>query len=163
MREYVGLKPTTPQNEAGCRTEPPVSEPMEAKQRSACTATAEPPEEPAWYTAFLVNWLPLLLLLGVWIFVMRQMQGGGAGKAMSFGRSRARMLNEDSARVTFDDVAGVDEAKEELTEIVDFLKDLACHGAGVRQFDAHADLLAALPGEYECAAHFISRHICARR
>ena len=84
---------------------------------------AEPPEEPAWYTAFLVNWLPLLLLLGVWIFVMRQMQGGGAGKAMSFGRSRARMLNEDSARVTFDDVAGVDEAKEELSEVVEFLSN----------------------------------------
>ena len=84
---------------------------------------AEPPEEPAWYTAFLMNWLPLLLLLGVWIFVMRQMQGGGAGKAMNFGRSRARMLNEDSARVTFDDVAGVDEAKEELSEVVEFLSN----------------------------------------
>ena len=84
---------------------------------------AEPPEEPAWYTAFLMNWLPLLLLLGVWIFVMRQMQGGGAGKAMNFGRSRARMLNEDGARVTFDDVAGVDEAKEELSEVVEFLSN----------------------------------------
>ncbi len=84
---------------------------------------AEQPEEPAWYAALLVNWLPLLLLLGVWIVAMRQMQGGGAGKAMSFGRSRARMLNEDSVRVTFDDVAGVDEAKDELSEVVEFLSN----------------------------------------
>ena len=55
---------------------------------------AEPPEEPSWYMSLLLNWLPLLLLIGVWIFVIRQMQGGGPGKAMSFGRSRARMLNE---------------------------------------------------------------------
>ena len=82
---------------------------------------AEPPEEPSWYMSLLVNWLPLLLLIGVWIFVIRQMQSGGAGKAMSFGRSRARMLNEESVRVTFDDVAGVDEAKDELSEVVEFL------------------------------------------
>ena len=84
---------------------------------------AEPPEEPSWYMSLLLNWLPLLLLIGVWIFVIRQMQGGGAGKAMSFGRSRARMLNEESVRVTFDDVAGVDEAKEELSEVVEFLSN----------------------------------------
>ena len=84
---------------------------------------AEPPEEPSWYMSLLVNWLPLLLLIGVWIFVIRQMQSGGAGKAMSFGRSRARMLNEESVRVTFDDVAGVDEAKDELSEVVEFLSN----------------------------------------
>jgi len=71
---------------------------------------------------FLLNSLPILLLIGVWIFFMRQMQGGARG-AMGFGKSKARLLTENKNRVTFDDVAGVDEAKEELTEIVDFLKD----------------------------------------
>ena len=70
----------------------------------------------------LVSWFPMLLLIGVWIFFMRQMQGG-AGRAMSFGRSRARMLNQEQGKVTFDDVAGVDEAKEELSEVVDFLSN----------------------------------------
>ncbi|MDD3837899.1 MAG: ATP-dependent zinc metalloprotease FtsH [Phenylobacterium sp.] len=72
--------------------------------------------------AFFLNSLPILLLIGVWIFFMRQMQGGARG-AMGFGKSKARLLTENKNRVTFDDVAGVDEAKEELTEIVDFLKD----------------------------------------
>jgi cell division protease FtsH len=71
---------------------------------------------------FLLNSLPILLLIGVWIFFMRQMQGGARG-AMGFGKSKARLLTENKNRVTFEDVAGVDEAKEELTEIVDFLKD----------------------------------------
>ena len=70
----------------------------------------------------LINWFPMLLLVGVWIFIMRQMQAGG-GKAMGFGKSRAKMLTERHGRVTFDDVAGVDEAKEDLVEIVDFLRD----------------------------------------
>lgn len=80
----------------------------------------EPPEDQPWYMTLLVSWFPMLLLIGVWIFFMRQMQGGG-GKAMSFGRSRARLLNQESGRVTFEDVAGVDEAKEELSEVVEFL------------------------------------------
>lgn len=83
---------------------------------------AEPPEESPWYMTLLVSWFPMLLLIGVWIFFMRQMQSGG-GKAMSFGRSKARMLNQDSTRVTFADVAGVDEAKEELSEVVEFLSN----------------------------------------
>lgn len=83
---------------------------------------AEPPEEQPWYMTLLVSWFPMLLLVGVWIFFMRQMQSGG-GKAMSFGRSRARLLNQDSARVTFADVAGVDEAKDELSEVVEFLSN----------------------------------------
>ena len=70
----------------------------------------------------LIQLLPILLIAGVWIFFMRQMQGGARG-AMGFGKSKARLLTENKNRVTFDDVAGVDEAKEELSEIVDFLKD----------------------------------------
>jgi cell division protease FtsH len=72
--------------------------------------------------SILINWFPMLLLLGVWIFFIRQMQSGG-GKAMGFGKSKAKMLTERSGRVTFEDVAGVDEAKEDLVEIVDFLRD----------------------------------------
>ncbi|GAB7023051.1 ATP-dependent zinc metalloprotease FtsH [Salidesulfovibrio brasiliensis] len=86
---------------------------------------AEPPDDGPWYMTLLVSWFPMLLLIGVWIFFMRQMQGGGGGGrgAMSFGRSRAKLINEESARVTFEDVAGVDEAKEELSEVVDFLRE----------------------------------------
>ena len=83
---------------------------------------AEPDEESPWYMTLLVSWFPMLLLLGVWIFFMRQMQNGG-GRAMNFGRSRARMITQESTRVTFEDVAGVDEAKEELAEVVQFLSD----------------------------------------
>ncbi len=85
---------------------------------------ADPPEEQAWYVSALISWFPMLLLIGVWIFFMRQMQSG-TGRAMSFGRSRARLLNQDgdSNRVTFQDVAGVDEAKEELSEVVEFLSN----------------------------------------
>ncbi|MBQ7606550.1 MAG: ATP-dependent zinc metalloprotease FtsH [Desulfovibrionaceae bacterium] len=85
---------------------------------------ADPPEEQSWYVSALISWFPMLLLIGVWIFFMRQMQTG-TGKAMSFGRSRARLLNQegDSNKVTFQDVAGVDEAKEELSEVVEFLSN----------------------------------------
>ncbi len=83
---------------------------------------AKPEDESPWYLVLLVSWLPVLLLIGVWIFFMRQMQVGG-GKAMSFGKSRAKLLTENQHRVTFSDVAGVDEAKDDLQEIIAFLKD----------------------------------------
>jgi len=83
--------------------------------------TAKPTEANPWYNVVL-SWLPMLLFIGVWIFFMRQMQGGGA-KALSFGKSRARLLSDKQNKVTFADVAGVDEAKEELQEIIEFLKD----------------------------------------
>jgi cell division protease FtsH len=83
---------------------------------------AKPEEGDPWYIIMLVQWFPMLLLIGVWIFFMRQMQIGG-GKAMSFGKSRAKLLAENQHRVTFGDVAGVEEAKEELQEIIAFLKD----------------------------------------
>ncbi|QJR16099.1 ATP-dependent zinc metalloprotease FtsH [Usitatibacter palustris] len=80
-------------------------------------------EEPSLLMNIFVSWFPMLLLIGVWIFFMRQMQGGGRGGAFSFGKSRARMLDENQNQVTFADVAGVDEAKEEVGELVDFLRD----------------------------------------
>ncbi len=84
---------------------------------------AKPEEEPSVLMNIFVSWFPMLLLIGVWIFFMRQMQGGGKGGAFSFGKSRARMLDENKERVTFADVAGCDEAKEEVSELVDFLRD----------------------------------------
>ncbi|MBU1170855.1 MAG: ATP-dependent zinc metalloprotease FtsH [Proteobacteria bacterium] len=83
---------------------------------------AKPPSESPWFE-IIVSWLPMIILIGVWIFFMRQMQSGGGGKAMSFGKSRARLLSDDKGRVTFEDVAGVEEAKEELAEIVEFLRE----------------------------------------
>jgi cell division protease FtsH len=84
--------------------------------------TAKPPEESPWYMTLLINFFPILLIIGLWIFMMRQMQSGG-GKAMAFGKSKARLITDKSRKVTFADVAGIDEAKAELEEIIDFLKD----------------------------------------
>jgi cell division protease FtsH len=85
---------------------------------------AKPPEEQSLLLTIFINWFPLLLLIGVWIFFMRQMQGGVGGRgAMSFGKSRARMLTEEQNKITFADVAGVEEAKEEVGELVEFLRD----------------------------------------
>ena len=84
---------------------------------------AKPEEEQSFLTSIFVSWFPMLLLIGVWIFFMRQMQGGGKGGAFSFGKSRARMMDESSNTITFADVAGCDEAKEEVFEMVDFLRD----------------------------------------
>ncbi len=83
---------------------------------------AQPAAGTPWYVTILISWFPILILIGVWIFFMRQMQSGG-GKAMSFGKSRARLMSDQQAKVTFEDVAGIDEAKEELEEVVEFLRD----------------------------------------
>ncbi len=84
--------------------------------------TAKPDDTSPWYMTILVSWFPMILLIGVWIFFMRQMQAGG-GKALSFGKSRARLATNEKNKVTFDDVAGIEEAKEELQEIIEFLRD----------------------------------------
>ncbi|AJR09829.1 putative cell division protein FtsH [Photobacterium gaetbulicola Gung47] len=82
-----------------------------------------PPEEPSLLASIFISWFPMLLLIGVWIFFMRQMQGGGGKGAMSFGKSKARMMSEDQIKTTFNDVAGCDEAKEDVKELVDYLRD----------------------------------------
>src|SRR3989442_556602 len=86
---------------------------------------AKPEDEPSLLMNIFVSWFPMLLLIGVWIFFMRQMQGGGRGGAFSFGKSRARMIDESNNTITFADVAGCEEAKEEVAELVDFLRDPA--------------------------------------
>ena len=87
----------------------------------------EPPVQPSLFLQILIQWFPMLLLIGVWLFFMRQMQGGGAGGkgAMSFGKSKAKMMTEDQNKVTFADVAGIEEAKEEVEELVEFLREPA--------------------------------------
>lgn len=92
--------------------------------RHGVAITAKEEEGPSLLLSILINWFPLLLIFGLWIYFMRQMQGGGGGRgAMSFGKSKARMLNEEQNKITFEDVAGVEEAKEEVGELVEFLRD----------------------------------------
>ncbi|MFH7326167.1 ATP-dependent zinc metalloprotease FtsH [Desulfurivibrio sp. C05AmB] len=91
-------------------------------RRQGVNIKVKEPDQSPWYFTILISWFPMLLLIAVWIFFMRQMQMGG-GKAMSFGKSRARLLDHETSKITFSDVAGIDEAKEELAEIIDFLKD----------------------------------------
>ncbi|HLS43207.1 MAG TPA: ATP-dependent zinc metalloprotease FtsH [Paenalcaligenes sp.] len=91
--------------------------------KSGVEVSGKAREEPSFLASIFVSWFPMLLLIGVWIFFMRQMQGGGKGGAFSFGKSRARMLDENTNPVTFADVAGCDEAKEDVQELVDFLRD----------------------------------------
>ncbi|CAN1533605.1 HflB ATP-dependent Zn proteases [Rhabdaerophilaceae bacterium] len=92
------------------------------REKGVTTTIRSPNADSPWYMSFLLNWLPIIAFIGVWIFMSRQMQNG-AGRAMGFGKSRARLLTEAHGRVTFEDVAGIDEAKEDLQEIVEFLRD----------------------------------------
>lgn len=91
-------------------------------RKAGVNIQAKQKEDTPWYVTILVSWFPMLLLIGVWIFFMRQMQMGG-GKAMSFGKSKARLMNQEESKITFADVAGIEEAKEELSEIIEFLKE----------------------------------------
>jgi len=91
-------------------------------RKAGVRVTVNPAEQTAWYVSVLVSWLPMILLIAIWIFFMRQMQNGGS-RAMSFGKSKAKMQADGASKVTFKDVAGVDEAKEDLQEIIEFLRE----------------------------------------
>ena len=91
--------------------------------KNGVSIEAKPEEEQSFLMSIFVSWFPMILLIGVWVFFMRQMQGGGKGGAFSFGKSKAKLLDESKERLTFADVAGCDEAKEEVSELVDFLRD----------------------------------------
>ncbi|HEX9884413.1 MAG TPA: ATP-dependent zinc metalloprotease FtsH [Desulfobaccales bacterium] len=101
---------------------PPDQDLVRLLQSKKVEITAKPRDDSPWYTTLLISWLPMLVLVGIWIFFMRQMQAGG-GKAMSFGKSRARLMTENTVKITFNDVAGIEEAKDEVAEIIEFLKD----------------------------------------
>ncbi|NOQ45410.1 MAG: AAA family ATPase, partial [Desulfobulbaceae bacterium] len=102
---------------------PDDSELIPMLRQSGVDISVKEPEEAPWYLTIFISWFPMLLLIGVWIFFMRQMQMGGKGGALSFGKTRAKLQGEGEVKITFSDVAGIDEAKEELEEIIDFLKD----------------------------------------
>lgn len=101
---------------------PDYSEFVSQLRENGIRIIVQPPEEVPWYMTFLMTWGPFVLFLVIWIFLMRQMQVGG-NKALSFGKSKAKLVNEEGKKVTFDDVAGIEEAKDEVCEIIEFLKD----------------------------------------
>ncbi len=107
------------------RTVSPNADPelLPALRKSGVDISVQENQKESFWMTIFVSWFPMLLLIGVWVFFMRQMQGGGKGGALSFGKTRARLMERGKNKVTFEDVAGIDEAKEELEEIIDFLKD----------------------------------------
>ncbi|WP_159567327.1 ATP-dependent zinc metalloprotease FtsH [Budvicia diplopodorum] len=115
----------TQQDKATHTTYIPVEDPLliSLLLKNNVKTVGEPPEQPGFLQQVFISWFPMLLLIGVWIFFMRQMQGGGGKGAMSFGKSKARMLSEEQIKTTFADVAGCDEAKEDVSELVEFLRD----------------------------------------
>ena len=120
--------------------------------------TAKPKDDSPWYTTLLVSWLPMLVLVGIWIFFMRQMQAGG-GKAMSFGKSRARLMTESSVKVTFKDVAGIEEAKEEVRSAMRKIRRLAPADPddfGINQQDQFVKMFYKLGGTIASVGVFIT-------
>lgn len=123
--EKTKIKGTTQNNESFVTNLPPVEDPLLIGEmiNKGVVVKSKAPEEQSLLMSIFISWFPIILFIGVWLYFMRQMQGGGGRGALTFGKSRARMLGEDQVKVTFADVAGVDEAKEEVKELVDFLKD----------------------------------------
>lgn len=119
------IKYETQQDKTSRTTYMPIEDPLllSLLLKHNVKTIGEPPEQPGFLQQVFISWFPMLLLIGVWIFFMRQMQGGGGKGAMSFGKSKARMLSEEQIKTTFADVAGCDEAKEDVSELVEFLRD----------------------------------------
>jgi len=125
--EKTKIRGTTQNNESFVTNLPPVGDPLLVGEmiNKGVVVKSKAPEEQSLLMSIFISWFPIILFIGVWLYFMRQMQGGGGRGALTFGKTRARLLGEDQIKVTFADVAGIDEAKEEVKELVDFLKDPA--------------------------------------